>query len=119
MEIKNKKEQYFDIEIKTNIKYDKCKNSCIGILDKYDDELKQCIIRLFSLKIGSEVNYLFEKDRIYINRKKYNTYFDPVSLSDKIMLTFRFFTVDELTEVLTDALTIQGNIPFIVSISIW
>lgn len=116
----NKKNQYFDIEIKTDIKYDRDKKPYITtMLDKYDNELQYSIIRLFSLELDSENNSLFENIKTYRNRKVYNTYRSAVSLSDKIMLTFRCLDIKNLEAVLNDALKIQDNIPFITSIDIW
>lgn len=116
----NKETQYFDIQIKTNIKYNRNQKPYItAILDKYDGELQHSIIRLFSLELDSENNSLFESIKTYRNRKVYNTYHSAVSLSDKIMLTFRCLGIKELETVLNDALKIQDKIPFITTIDIW
>ena len=122
MEIKNnsKKQQYFDIEIKTNILYDKDKKPYItAILDKYNDDIKDSIIRLFNLEIDKDINSLFENTKIYKNRHIYNTVHSPVNFSNCIMLCFRCLDIKELNEILQDTLKVQENTPFIVSINIW
>ena len=122
MEIKNnsKKQQYFDIEIKTNILYDKDKKPYItAILDKYNDDIKNSIIRLFNLEIDKDINTLFENTKIYKNKCIYNTVYSPVNFSKCIMLCFRCVCIEELKEIITDALKVQDNTPFIVSIDIW
>ena len=122
MEVKmNKKSaQYFDIEIKTNILYDKDKKPYItAILDKYNDDIKYSIIRLFNLEIDKDINSLFENTKIYKNKYIYNTVCSPVDFSKCIMLCFRCVDIKELKEIITDALKVQENTPFIVSINIW
>ena len=116
----NKKTQYFDIEIKTNILYDKDKKPYItAILDKYNDDIKYSIIRLFNLEIDKDINSLFENTKIYKNKYIYNTTCSPVNFSKCIMLTFRMKDIIELNAILEDALKVQENMPFIVSINIW
>ena len=116
----NKKTQYFDIEIKTNILYDKDKKPYItAILDKYNDDIKYSIIRLFHLEIDKDINSLFENTKIYKNRYIYDTVSSPVNFSKCIMLCFRCVDIKELKDIITDALKVQDNTPFIVSINIW
>ena len=116
----NKKTQYFDIEIKTNILYDKDKKPYItAILDKYNDDIKYSIIRLFNLEIDKDINSLFENTKIYKNKYIYNTVCSPVNFSKCIMLTFRMKDIIELNAILEDALKVQDYMPFIVSINIW
>ena len=122
MEIKmnNKKTQYFDIEIKTNILYDNDKKPYITtILDKYNDDIKDSIIRLFNLEIDKDINSLFENTKIYKNKYIYNTAYSPVNFSKCIMLSFRMRDIIELKAILEDALKVQDYMPFIVSINIW
>ena len=122
MEIKNtsKKQQYFDIEIKTNILYDKDKKPYItAVLDKYNDDIKNSIIRLFNLEIDKDINSLFENTKIYKNKYIYNTVCTPIYFSKCIMLSFRMKDIKELKAILEDALKVQDNMPFIVSINIW
>ena len=116
----NEKTQYFDIEIKTNILYDKDKKPYItAILDKYNDDIKYSIIRLFNLEIDKDINSLFENTKIYKNRCIYNTVCLPVNFSKCIMLCFRCLDIKELNDIITDALKVQDYMPFIVSINIW
>ena len=122
MEIKNnsKKQQYFDIEIKTNILYDKDKKPYImAILDKYNDDIKNSIIRLFNLEIDKDINTLFENTKIYKNKYIYNTVYSPFNFSKCIMLCFRMLDIEELNAILQHALKVQKNTPYIVSINIW
>lgn len=115
-----KSTQYFDIEIKTNILYDKDKKPYItAILDKYNDDIKNSIIRLFKLEIDKDINSLFENTKIYKNKYIYNTVNSPVNFSKCIMLCFRCLTIQELKEIITDALKVQDYMPFIVSIDVW
>lgn len=124
MELKlntNKKSmQYFDIEIKTNILYDKDKKPYItAVLDKYNDDIKDSIIRLFNLEIDKDINSLFENTKIYKNKYIYNTVNSPINFSKCIMLSFRMKDIKELKAILEDALKVQDYMPFIVSIDIW
>ena len=122
MEIKNnsKKQQYFDIEIKTNILYDKDKKPYItAILDKYNEDIKDSIIRLFNLEIDKDINTLFENTKIYKNKYIYNTVTTPINFSKCIMLSFRMRDIKELKAILEDALKVQDYMPFIASIDIW
>ena len=121
MEINNsKKQQYFDIEIKTNILYDKDKKPYImAILDKYNDDIKNSIIRLFNLEIDKDINTLFENTKIYKNKYIYNTVCSPVNFSKCIMLCFRLLDIEEVNAVLQHALKVQKYTPYIVSINIW
>lgn len=112
--------QYFDIEIKTNILYDKDKKPYItAILDKYKEDIKDSIIRLFNLEIDKDINTLFENTKIYKNKYIYNTVTTPINFSKNIMLSFRMRDIKELKAILEDALKVQENTPFIVSINIW
>lgn len=122
MEVKmyKKSAQYFDIEIKTNIIYDKNKKPYImAILDKYNDDIKNSIIRLFNLEIDKDVNTLFENTKIYKNKYIYNTVCSPVSFREYIMLCFRMLDIEEVNAILQHALKVQKNTPYIVSINIW
>lgn len=118
--MENKKTQYFDIEIKTNILYDKDKKPYItAILNKYNDDIKNSIIRLFNLEIDKDINSLFENTKIYKNKYIYNTVTTPINFSKHIMLSFRMKDITELKLILEDALKVQDYMPFIVSIDIW
>ena len=118
--MKNKKTEYFDIEIKTNILYDKDKKPYItAILDKYNDDIKYSIIRLFNLEIDKDINSLFENTKIYKNKYIYSTALSPVNFSKCIMLCFRMVNIEEVNTILEDALKVQDYMPFIVSINIW